>query len=92
MRLCPPLLEKSFEDNGLVLQDVINEVGRFGLSVQNGIYRGKQQHNNCDGIWKSKGWTFVEVKTTDAYSISLDKIAAYLESEVSDERKTIVLV
>ena len=39
-------LEKSFEDNGLVLQDVINEVGRrFGMSVQNGIYRGKRQHN-----------------------------------------------
>ena len=82
-------LEKSFEDNGLVLQDVINEVGRrFGMSVQNGIYRGKRQHNNCDGIWKSKGWTFVvEVKTTDAYSIRLDKIAAYLESEVSDEEE-----
>ena len=71
-------LEKSFEDNGLVLQDVINEVGRrFGMSVQNGIYRGKRQHNNCDGS-EIKGWTFVvEVKTTDAYSISLDKIAAY---------------
>ena len=80
-------LEQSFENSGFVLQDVINEVGRrFGLNVGNGIYRGKRQHNNCDGIWKSKEWTFiVEVKTTDAYSISLDKIASYLESEIGAE-------
>lgn len=51
-------LEQSFENSGFVLQDVINEVGRrFGLNVGNGIYRGKRQHNNCDGIWKSKQQT-----------------------------------
>ena len=69
-----------------MLQDIINEAGRrLGLHVTNGIYRGKQKHNNCDGIWRTNTWTFVvEVKTTDAYSIQLDKIAAYLKSEVEE--------
>ncbi len=80
-------LEQGFTDSGLVLQDIINEVGyRLGMSVQHGVYRGKRQQNNCDGIWKSRDWTFiVEVKTTDAYAISLDKIARYLDVELSDE-------
>lgn len=80
------ILSNSFTDSGLVLQDIINEAGRrLGLHVTNGIYRGKQKHNNCDGIWRTNTWTFVvEVKTTDAYSIQLDKIAAYLKSEVEE--------
>ena len=79
-------LEQSFADSGFVLQDIINEVGRrLGMSVQNGIYRGKQNNINSDGVWKSKDWTFVvEVKTTDAYAISLDKIAKYFEAEIAD--------
>lgn len=70
------ILSNSFTDSGLVLQDIINEAGRrLGLQVTNGIYRGKQKHNNCDGIWQTNNWTFVvEVKTTDAYTIQLDKI------------------
>ena len=82
-------LETSFADSGFVLQDIINEAGRrLGLKVSNGIYRGKQDYNNCDGIWRSDEWTFiVEVKTTDAYSISLEKIANYLDSEVVEETK-----
>ena len=53
-------LEQGFTDSGLVLQDIINEVGyRLGMSVQHGIYRGKRQQNNCDGIWKSRDWTFI---------------------------------
>ena len=73
-------LSQSFPNGGLVLQDIINEAGRrLGLEVTNGNYRGAQNNNNCDGIWRSSSWTFVvEVKTTDAYSISLAKIAGYL--------------
>ncbi len=70
-----------------MLQDIINEAAkRLGLSVKHGIYRGKQGENNCDGIWWSDNWTFiVEVKTTDAYSIKLDKIAKYLENEIGTQ-------
>lgn len=86
-RFAKQCLTEPFTDSGLVLQDIINEAGRrLGLKVTNGIYRGKQNNNNCDGIWQSSKWTFVvEVKTTDAYSIKLDKIAQYLESEIDDK-------
>lgn len=79
-------LDQSFQDSGFVLQDIVNEVGRrLGMRVRNGVYRGKQQNNNCDGLWSYKSWTFVvEVKTTDAYAISLQKIAGYLASELSE--------
>ena len=72
-----------------MLQDIINEAGRrLGLLVENGIYRGKQNNNNCDGIWKSDNWIFiVEVKTTDAYTISLNKIADYLKTELGENDK-----
>jgi len=82
-------LETPFADSGFVLQDIVNEAGRrLGLKVSNGIYRGKQDYNNCDGIWKGNDWTFiVEVKTTDAYSIKLDKIADYLASGVPEEKR-----
>lgn len=85
-RFAKQCLTEPFTDSGFVLQDIINEAGRrLGLNVTNGIYRGKQNNNNCDGIWKASKWTFVvEVKTTDAYSIKLDKIAQYLESEIDD--------
>lgn len=82
-------LAQPFTDSGFILQDIINEAGRrIGLTVENGIYRGKQNNNNCDGIWRSDSWTFiVEVKTTDAYSISLEKIADYLKTELGEHDK-----
>ena len=82
-------LTNPFPDSGFVFQDIVNEAGRrLGLTVENGIYRGKQDKNNCDGIWKTGDWIFVvEVKTTDAYSIQLGKIADYLASEVGDKNE-----
>ncbi len=69
-----------FEDRGLVLQDVVNELGaRLGCSVEHGVYRGKPGGIGFDGIWRfPDGYCVVaEVKTTDAYSISLDRLADY---------------
>jgi len=72
-------LENSFEFSGFVLQDIINEVGRrFGFDVAHGLFRGRQNRNNADGLWCGVDWAFiVEVKTTDAYTIDLDRIADY---------------
>lgn len=72
-------LENSFEFSGFVLQDIINEVGRhFGFDVAHGFFRGRQNRNNADVLWCGVDWAFiVEVKTTDAYTIDLDRIADY---------------
>ena len=72
-------LENSFEFSGFVLQDIINEAGRrFGFDVVHGLFRGRQNRNNADGLWCGRDWAFiVEVKTTDAYAIDLDRIADY---------------
>ena len=46
-------LENSFEFSGFVLQDIINEVGqRFGFDVTHGLFRGRQNKNNADGVWR----------------------------------------
>ena len=79
-------LDTSFPNSGFVLQDIVNEVGRrLGFDVTHGVYRGQKNFNNYDGFWTIDGWSFiVEVKTTDTYSISLDKIAEYLAAAESD--------
>ncbi|CAN5334125.1 hypothetical protein BH10PSE6_BH10PSE6_51750 [soil metagenome] len=73
-------LDFKFDKSGLVLQDIINEAGRrIGYDVINGRYQGTKSHNGCDGLWRSpEGKTIVvEVKTTDAYRIKLQKIMEY---------------
>ena len=73
-------LHSGFQRSGLVLQDLINELGRrLDYSVANGRYQGTSATIGYDGIWVSpEGHTIiVEVKTTDAYRISLDTIANY---------------
>src|SRR3954452_5154802 len=75
-------LEYHFQRSGLVLQDLVNEVGRrLEYQVTNGRYQGATNAIGYDGIWVSpEGYGIViEVKTTDAYRISLDKIARYRE-------------
>jgi hypothetical protein len=60
-------LTDAFENSGLVLQDVVNEIGRrLEFDVENGLYRGKSTAIGFDGIWKSAkaGTLVVEVKTT----------------------------
>jgi hypothetical protein len=71
-----------FQKNGMVLQDLVNELGRrLDYKVTNGRYQGVQNAIGFDGIWVSpEGHSIViEVKTTDAYRISLDSIARYRE-------------
>jgi len=73
-------LTDSFNKSGLVLQDVVNELGRrLDYQVENGRYQGVVGGIGYDGIWSSPESSdiVVEVKTTDAYRISLDTISAY---------------
>jgi len=62
------------------LQDLVNELGRrLDYDVSNGRYQGTVNAIGYDGIWVSpeNHTVVVEVKTTDAYRISLDTIAGY---------------
>ena len=73
-------LEGSYKNSGLVLQDLVNEVGRrLDYKVTNGLYQGKPSAIGFDGIWKTADSNdlLVEVKTTDTYRIPLDTIATY---------------
>lgn len=73
-------LSQSFLDSGLALQDIVNEIGaRLGASVTHGRYRGSTKHSGFDGLWAFPGGhsIVVEVKTTDAYRIDLNTVAAY---------------
>src|SRR5215813_444552 len=75
-------LTHSFEKSGMVLQDVVNELGRrLDYLVENGRYQGTSNTVGYDGLWKSPDGhnLLVEVKTTDAYRLSLDTIAVYRE-------------
>jgi hypothetical protein len=67
------------EDSGYFLQDVINELGcRLGFDVEFGRYQGSRAMPAPDGTWRAADWMFiVEVKTSDAYRISLDRLAVY---------------
>jgi hypothetical protein len=47
-------LTDKFDNSGLALQDVINEVGtRLGFRVEQGRYRGTQGEIGFDGLWIS---------------------------------------
>lgn len=73
-------LASSINKGGIVLQDLINELGRrLDYNVKNGRYQGVANAVGYDGIWVAPEGqnVVVEVKTTDAYTISLDKIATY---------------
>jgi hypothetical protein len=77
---CAFCLEEKFDDGGFALQDIINQVGsRLGFTVQYGRYRGVSNQIGYDGIWVDDDGhsLIVEVKTTDAYRINLDKILDY---------------
>ncbi len=72
----------AFQKNGLVLQDIVNELGRrLDYSVDNGRYQGVVGAVGADGVWHGPDGAdiVVEVKTTDTYRISLDTIAGYRE-------------
>jgi hypothetical protein len=70
----------------MVLQDLINELGRrLDYKVDNGRYQGVANAVGYDGIWQSTEASAIilEVKTTDAYRISLDTISGYRQKLLS---------
>lgn len=93
-------LTNAFPKSGHVLQDVVNELGRrLDFAVSNGRYQGTTNRIGSDGLWRSpEGHDLVvEVKTTDAYRISLDTIARYRDQhiargEVSSNNSMLVVV
>ncbi len=99
-RYASDCLETKFDDSGLALQDIVNQTGkRLGFQVNDGRYRGVRNDTGNDGLWISpEGYEIVvEVKTTDAYRIDLEKIAGYRRSlikqeTISEERSSILIV
>lgn len=85
-------LDEAFKDSGMVLQDLVNEMGRrLGFLVEDGLYRGKVGAIGFDGIWRSKyvDDIILEVKTTDYVNISLDKIVNYRNRLISEGRVSV---
>src|SRR5262249_44222850 len=75
-------LSTVFNKGGIVLQDLVNELGRrLDYKVTNGRYQGTSKEVGFDGLWVSpEGHSIVvEVKTTDAFRISLNTVAQYRE-------------
>ena len=84
-------LSSGFTRSGMVLQDLINEFGRrLDYRVENGRYQGTRSAVGYDGIWISPEGHIViaEVKTTDAYRISLDTLARYRHKLIADGKVT----
>ncbi len=82
-------LTDKFDNSGLALQDVINEVGtRLGFRVEQGRYRGTPGEIGFDGLWISpdENALVVEVKTTDAYRIDLETVATYRRNLIVNGR------
>jgi hypothetical protein len=99
-RYAEECLWEKFDESGLALQDVVNQIGRrLGFSVTDGRYRGNQSQIGYDGLWLSpeNHQIIVEVKTTDAYRIDLNRIADYRRalikgSQVSEDNSSILIV
>jgi len=92
-------LSTSFGKSGMVLQDLVNEIGRrLDYEVTNGRYQGVVGGIGFDGIWRSPEANdlVVEVKTTDAYRISLDTVAVYrsklIEAKELSSNSSILIV
>lgn len=81
-------LSTRFDQSGFVLQDLVNEIGqRLGFQVEHGRYRGVAGHTGNDGLWRSSArHILVEVKTTDAYRVSLNTVAGYRQQLIAAER------
>lgn len=84
-------LEDGFSGSGLALQDLINQLGRrLGFTVTDGRYRGASGQIGMDGLWTfPDGHTvIIEVKTTNAYQMSLDTLAKYRRELIAQSRCT----
>lgn len=92
-------MSEAFDKGGQVLQDLVNELGRrLDFQVENGLYSGRVNSIGNDGLWLSPegNQLIVEVKTSDAYRISLDVISRYrsslMESGRVDANSSILIV
>ena len=93
-------LEVAFSASGLVLQDIVNELGRrLEYKVENGRYQGTSAHIGFDGLWLAPEGSalLVEVKTSDTYRIALDRIAEYRQklreaSKVPSDTSILIVV
>jgi hypothetical protein len=93
-------LTSSFGKSGMVLQDIVNELGRrLDYLVTNGRYHGTSNAIGNDGLWRSPEDhdILVEVKTTDAYRIPLNTIAIYRdrlreEGKIGDSNSMLLVV
>ena len=88
-RYADDCLKEKFENSGLALQDIINQVGaRLGFKVEPGRYRGTPGEVGFDGLWYApdENCIVVEVKTTDAYRIALDTVAVYRQKLIAENR------
>jgi len=92
-------LQDSFSGSGFVLQDIVNQIGhRLGFKIEYGRYRGVSGQIGYDGLWMlPNGHTIlIEVKTTDAYRIDLNKLAEYrkklIKKETVSEKESSVLI
>lgn len=100
IRYASECLADSFTSGGLVLQDVVNEIGsRLGFRVTRGRYRGASGQLGFDGLWESADShaLVVEVKTTDAYRIDLNTIANYRRGliksgKLTEEHSSILII
>jgi len=88
-----------FPDSGLALQDIVNEIGRrLGFSVSPGTYRGVGG-KLYDGVWKcgTGHRLIVETKTSDNFTIDLNKLADYrrllpVSVNITEDDPSILLV
>nr|WP_321182246.1 hypothetical protein [Methylobacterium sp. Leaf122] len=81
-------LSSKLEKGGMILQDLINELGRrLDYIVTNGRYQGVSGEVGFDGLWAAPegGSVIVEVKTSDAYRVSLDTIIGYRARSISQK-------
>lgn len=88
-RYADECLKDSFAGSGFALQDVVNQVGRrLGYSVTDGRYRGTTNQVGFDGLWRFPDGHVVvlEVKTTDAYRVDLQRIANYRRELISQDQ------
>jgi len=93
-------LKEGFNGSGLVLQDIVNEIGsRIGFNVVCGRYRGVTGQIGFDGLWRlpDDHAIVVEVKTTDVYRIDLGSISGYRQAliksgEIENDQSSILIV
>jgi hypothetical protein len=77
-----------FDGSGFALQDIVNEIGRrLGFTVRPGTYRGGGGEP-YDGLWQATAGhcVVVETKTSDNFTIDLNKLAEYRRQVLTSKR------